>query len=214
TARLVIARKLPQWLYVVPLDSSKLLRYSLAWLLCWPRLPFSDTQFVGYNSRGLSRTPLPSWPVPVHAKRPPFANNSLIQSEALRILGLPTSKRLADPLPFPQNPRSRMCILSHWWAQARAGPRRSSSPSAFLGAPVVLPSAKTDDPDEKLRMRTPTSAESLRPALLDDGCHPYFPGTPWNQLELAATVDPSHHPSPNPRRLRLRCFSNILVFKS
>lgn len=66
-----------------------------------------------------------------------------------------------------------MIILS-WLAQARNLSHRRSPRS---------------ESDTKSRSKDSTIPENLRPALLDDGSHPYYPGTPWNELELASTID-------------------------
>jgi len=66
------------------------------------------------------------------------------------------------------------------------------------------------DSDDTLHERAGDEQEQEQdPALLlHDGSHPYFPGTPWNQLELAPTIIvPS--PPPNPLKSRLRHLSPL-----
>ncbi|KAA1068190.1 hypothetical protein PGTUg99_025608 [Puccinia graminis f. sp. tritici] len=108
-----------------------------------------------------------------------------------------------------------MCIISYWWSQARVASWRS--PPSSISSPAILPREKSQDSvtrhDEAFAVRKRKSDETLRPVLMDDGSHPYFPGTPWNELELAGTIDVSHQP--RPRRLKLRGFcKQISLLKS
>ncbi|EFP83894.1 uncharacterized protein PGTG_09607 [Puccinia graminis f. sp. tritici CRL 75-36-700-3] len=84
-----------------------------------------------------------------------------------------------------------MCIISYWWSQARVASWRS--PPSSISSPAILPREKSQDSvtrhDEAFAVRKRKSDETLRPVLMDDGSHPYFPGTPWNELELAGTID-------------------------
>lgn len=53
-----------------------------------------------------------------------------------------------------------------------------------------------------------TIPENLRPALLEDGSHPYYPGTPWGDLELGSTIDDGCKPRRGSQLLpkRIRAF--------
>ncbi|KAI7941039.1 hypothetical protein MJO28_013324 [Puccinia striiformis f. sp. tritici] len=102
-----------------------------------------------------------------------------------------------------------MCIISYWWSQARFSSRRSCP--SVISSSVILPRGDGQDSaanhDDTFTVRKSKSDQTLRPVLLDDGSHPYFPGTPWNELELAGTIDARHQP--RPRRLKLRFFAML-----
>ncbi|MBW0544136.1 hypothetical protein O181_083851 [Austropuccinia psidii MF-1] len=92
-----------------------------------------------------------------------------------------------------------MCILTKWrlcvWATPnRAGPSTDARNQAEKVRPLT--------PREGQQSTTASQLEDLiyDPILLDDGSHPYFPGTPWNQLELTGLIDAKHQP----RRKRVR----------
>ncbi|KAH9822586.1 hypothetical protein DFH28DRAFT_881636 [Melampsora americana] len=52
-----------------------------------------------------------------------------------------------------------------------------------------------------------TTPDYLRPTLLEDGSHPYYPGTPWGDLELGSTIDDGCKPRRSsqmlPKRIRV-----------
>ncbi|KNZ59009.1 hypothetical protein VP01_1818g3 [Puccinia sorghi] len=125
-----------------------------------------------------------------------------------------------------------MCIFAEWWARAvgvsrrccgrripRAGEsdwtgkKKRGQDGRWMkrkrqGISTVI--QKTDS-DDTLHQRV-GDEEAQHPALLlHDGCHPYFPGTPWDQLELAPTVIvPS--PPPNPIKSRPRHISPLFFY--
>ncbi|KAI8458509.1 hypothetical protein BY996DRAFT_62647 [Phakopsora pachyrhizi] len=109
-----------------------------------------------------------------------------------------------------------MCVLAGWWHHIRGGtccknsssnttPSSSSTPiesdlisfksyrgshssiSLILKKKITFNSGISSSASQG-------SAPIIQPNLMEDGSHPYFPGTPWDQLELASTVDLQNQP--------------------
>lgn len=97
------------------------------------------------------------------------------------------------------------CILSDWWLHLRHASKRPLT--LFLNSSITSSSRKGDH-SEKSNRKTfsfgkSKSQDRLSPMLLEDGSHPYFPGTPWNELELAGTVNVDCRTCPKPTRSRV-----------